>query len=123
MSWFEALFLGIVQGLTEFFPVSSSGHLVLIKSLMEVHQQGVLFELTVHAATLVAVLFYYRKRIMELGKGVLRFDNESVQYTLKLCVATVPAVLLVLVAHDFMERQFDAPAVAGGCLLLTGIFL
>jgi len=123
VSWFEALLLGIVQGLTEFFPVSSSGHLVLIKSLMEVHQKGVLFELTVHAATLVAVLLYYRKRIEEIGKGILRLDNESIRYTVKLCVATMPAVLLVLIAHDFMERQFDVPAVAGGCLLLTGILL
>ncbi len=123
MSWIEAFLLGIVQGLTEFFPVSSSGHLVMIENLMNVHQKGIIFELSVHAATLVAVLIFYRKRITDLIIGVFKLEKEAIFYGLKLGVATVPAVILVLLADDFLERQFDAPGVAGICLLTTGILL
>ncbi len=123
MNWIEALLLGIVQGITEFFPVSSSGHLVIVETLMNVHEEGILFEIAVHFATLVAVLLFYRKRVLTLLKGVLSRDGESVRYMLKLCIATVPAVLLVLIAGDFFEKQFEAPAVSGICLIVTGVFL
>ncbi len=123
MNWIEAFLLGIVQGLTEFFPVSSSGHLVMIENLMNIHQQGIIFELSVHAATLIAVLIFYRKRIIELTIGIFKFDYESILYGLKLGLATVPAVLLVLLAGDILEKQFESPVTAGLCLLITGFLL
>ncbi len=123
MNWIEAFLLGIVQGLTEFFPVSSSGHLVMIENLLNIHQKGIIFELSVHAATLIAVLIFYRKRIIELIIGIVKFEKESIFYSLKLGIATAPAVLLVLLAGDFLEKQFDAPGTAGICLLVTGFLL
>ena len=72
MSWLEALWLGVVQGLTEFFPVSSSGHLVLFETLLGIDQEGSLvFEVAVHVATLVAIVLFYHRRIGELARGAL----------------------------------------------------
>ncbi len=123
MNWIEAFFLGIVQGITEFFPVSSSGHLIIVENLMQVHMEGILFEVAVHFATLIAVLVFYRKRIKNLAVGILNKDGESIRYICKLCVATIPAVIIVLIAGDFIEDQFNAPVISGICLILTGVFL
>ncbi len=120
VSWLDALLLGIVQGLTEFFPVSSSGHLEMIQTLLGASGEGILFEIALHAATLLAVLFFYRKRILDLIRGVFKAETESVTYVAKLGLATVPAVLLVVVAQDLIEAPFDNPFVAGVCLLVTG---
>jgi len=123
MNGFEAFLLGIVQGLTEFFPVSSSGHLVILESLMEVKETGILFEVSVHAATLIAVLIFYRRRVVELCRGLFGWEAEAIRYILLLVLATLPAVLLVLVAGDEIEQQFKEPAVSGFCLLITGFLL
>ncbi len=123
MSGLEALLLGIVQGLTEFLPVSSSGHLVMIQSLLGVSEEGVVFEVALHVATLVSVLIVYRRRVIELVVGVLQRQPDALTYVAKLGVATLPAVAVVLAFGDFLEAQFDAPVVAGACLLLTGCLL
>ncbi len=123
MSELEALLLGLVQGVTEFLPVSSSGHLVMAQELLGVAQEGLLFEITVHVATLVSVLVFYRRRILGLVTGALRRDPEALRYGAKLAPATVPAVVLVLAAGDFLEAQFESAAIAGVCLLLTGWML
>ncbi len=123
MSDLEAFLLGLVQGLTEFLPVSSSGHLVILQSLMGLQHEGLLFEVVVHVATLVSVLIFYRRRVAELVAGVLRWQTEALRYAAKLVLATLPAVAVVLLAGDFFEAQFGSPAVAGVCLLLTGSLL
>lgn len=120
MSGLEAFLLGVAQGLTEFFPVSSSGHLVMVEKLLGIDQKGIVFEIAVHVATLIAVVLFYHKRIFELLVGAFRGQRDSIEYILKLGVATVPVVLLVMGAGAFMERQFDSPALAGVCLLVTG---
>lgn len=123
MTDLEALLLGLVQGLTEFLPVSSSGHLVIAQSLMALVDEGVVFEVVVHVATLVSVLVFYRRRVWELLTGVLRGRAEALRYAGKLIVATLPAVVVVLAFGDFLEAQFDTPAVSGVCLLVTGAIL
>ena len=123
MNEFDAFLLGIVQGLTEFLPVSSSGHLVMIQTLLGIEDEGISFEVTVHVATLLSVVIFYRERIGGLIAGSFRGDAESLRYVGKLVVATLPAILLVLVAGDFLERQFDTPQVVGVCLLVTGVIL
>ena len=70
MSWWEAAVLGVIQGLTEFFPVSSSGHLVMGGAVLGLEIPGILFEVAVHVATLVSVLFVYRLRIWTLIRGI-----------------------------------------------------
>jgi len=119
----DALLLGVVQGLTEFLPVSSSGHLVMLQTLLGIREDGVIFEITVHVATLVSVLIFYRARIASLTTGVLRREPDAVRYLAKLVVATLPAVVVVLLAGDFVEAQFDSPSMAGFCLIITGLIL
>ena len=68
MTFFDALVLGIVQGLTEFLPVSSSGHLVMFEELLGANQPGVAFDALVHGGTLLAVLIYFRRRILQLAR-------------------------------------------------------
>ncbi|MEM7409258.1 MAG: undecaprenyl-diphosphate phosphatase [Myxococcota bacterium] len=120
MTPLEALWLGIIQGLTEFFPVSSSGHLVIGQALLGLEETGVVFEVAVHVATLVSVLVFYRRRVAGLVVDALRGRREALEYGGKLAVATLPAVILVLLAGDFLEALFDRPAVAGIALLVTG---
>ena len=123
MTTLEALWLGLIQGLTEFLPVSSSGHLVMAQSLLGLDESGVVFEVAVHVATLVSVLVFYRRRVAELIVDTLRRRPEALEYVGKLFVATLPAVALVLVAGDFLEALFDRPPVVGVALLTTGAIL
>ena len=117
------MLLGLVQGLTEFLPVSSSGHLVLVQAWLDVRDEGVLFEVVLHVATLGSVLIFYRKRIAELVLGVLRRQPDAWHYAAKLGVATVPAVVLVLLAGNFLEAQFESARAAALGLLATGAIL
>lgn len=123
MSWWEALVLGVVQGLTEFFPVSSSGHLVMTQELLGLSIPGIGFEVAVHVATLLSVLVVYRQRVANLVRGMLRRERDAWSYVGKLALATVPAVVVVLAAGDWLEARFDDPAFAGTMLLVTGCFL
>jgi undecaprenyl-diphosphatase len=117
----QALLLGIVQGLTEFFPVSSSGHLAMLQWLMDVDTEGgLVFEVAVHVATLGAILIYYRKRVAQLIAGVLQRDQAALGYAAKLAVGTSPAVMVGLLGKDFIEQQFVNPVLVGLALLVTG---
>ena len=123
MDALAALLLGLVQGLTEFLPVSSSGHLVMAAELLGAQDESILFEIAVHVATLVAVLLFYRSRILELLRGAIGREGAAWRYIGKLGVATLPAVAAGLFAKDFFEGLFGAPWVAGVALLFTGCLL
>ncbi|HUF51715.1 MAG TPA: undecaprenyl-diphosphate phosphatase [Longimicrobiales bacterium] len=121
MSWWEAVVLGVVQGLTEFFPVSSSGHLVMAEDLLGLSEEGILFEVAVHVATLFSVLLVYRGRLWTLVRGCCGLEEESAwPYVLKLAVATVPAVIVGFTLKDWFEARFDDPLFAGTMVLVTG---
>jgi len=119
----EAVALGLIQGLTEFLPVSSSGHLVMLQSLLGLDREGVVFEIVLHVATLASVLIFYRRRVAELVVGAVRGRPDALRYGAKLALATLPAVIAVLALGPFLEAQFEAPATAGVCLLVTGAML
>jgi len=124
VSSLEALFLGLVQGLTEFLPVSSSGHLVVFGTLLGLEPEGgLLFEVGVHVATLLAIAIFYRAKIAELGRGVFAVDRAALDYLGKLVVATLPAVLVALVAEGHLDRVLTSPEVAAIGLLLTAMIL
>lgn len=123
MSWWEALILGIVQGATEFLPVSSSGHLVLTQELMGLTLPGVVFEVTVHVATLVSILLVYRDRVTWLLTGTLRGDREAIRYAGWIVLATLPAAAVGLSFKDQIEAGFDNPLVVAGAFLATGALL
>jgi undecaprenyl-diphosphatase len=121
MTWFEALILGIVQGLTEFFPVSSSGHLVLGQAVLGLEIPGILFDVVVHVATLISVVVVYREKLAELVTGLFAKGEESSwPYVLKLSAATVPAVIVGFTLKDFFEARFDDPVFAATMILVTG---
>ena len=123
MSFFDAIALGIIQGLTEFLPVSSSGHLVIGQTFLDVPAAGILLEVALHVATLLSVVLVYRRRILALVLGALRRDRESLQYAALIFVATLPAVFVALLFHDAIRAAFESPAVTGCMLLLTGCIL
>lgn len=121
MSWWEALVMGAVQGLTEFFPVSSSGHLVMTERLLRLELPGIGFEVALHVATLISVLYVYRARVASLALGLVgRGDDDAWNYFLKLVVATIPAAVVGLTLEDWFAARFDDPAFTGTMLLVTG---
>jgi undecaprenyl-diphosphatase len=124
MTWWEAVVLGVVQGLTEFFPVSSSGHLVLTQSVLGLSSEGILFEVAVHVATLLSVLIVYRQKLWRLFRGCVGLSEESAwPYVLKLGLATVPAAIVGFTMEDWFEARFDDPIFAGTMILVTGSFV
>ncbi|MEX0912728.1 MAG: undecaprenyl-diphosphate phosphatase, partial [Gemmatimonadota bacterium] len=121
MSWWEALLLGIIQGLTEFFPVSSSGHLVIGQAVLGLDVPGIIFDVAVHVATLISVLVVYREKIWSLIGGMFRSGDESSwRYILKVAAATVPAVIVGFTLQDWFEARFDDPIFAATMILVTG---
>ena len=123
MPLWEAVLLGIVQGITEFLPVSSDGHLVIAGTLLGVKEQGLVFVIAVHVGSLLALLVFYRARVIELVSGVLRRSPDAWRYTLKLAIATLPAVVVGLFFRHFVERMFQAPWTAGAGLFVSAAFL
>lgn len=121
MNTIDAIILGIVQGLTEFLPVSSSGHLVMAQTLLGVEPSGgIVFEVAVHLATLIAIVLFYFRRVLGLALGAVTGQADEWRYIGKLAVATLPAIAVALLARDFIEAQFASPLVAGCLLLVTG---
>ena len=120
MNVWEALVLGVVQGFTEFLPVSSSGHLVAGQALLGIQLPGVAFEVAVHFATLVSVLVAYRSRVGALMYGSVRLDPETWRYLGLIALANVPAAAAWFVLGDAVEASFETPAVAGVAFLVTG---
>lgn len=117
----DSILLGIVQGLTEFLPVSSSGHLVLAQEMLKTSfGQGILFEVAVHLATLVAILIYYRQRVATLAVGTLKRNRQALDYVGRLMIGTLPAVLVALLLRGWIEEQFNSLLGVGICLLVTG---
>ena len=124
MDVLSAIVLGLVQGLTEFLPVSSSGHLVMAQALMGARPAGgIVFEVAVHVATLVAIVIFYHKRVASLAIGTLTGDGSSLRYTGKLIVATLPVIAVALMARAFIEALFESPVIAGLMLLVTGFIV
>lgn len=121
MSLFEAIVLGIVQGLTEFLPVSSSGHLELTKAILgdnSVPEESLLMTVVLHAATALSTIVIFRKDIIELLTGLFQFkNNEQFKYSLKIVISMVPAALVGILFEDEIEQLF------GGQILLVGLML
>ena len=120
MTWYEGVFLGFLQGATEFLPVSSSGHLVMGQILLGLEVPGMALEVALHFATLLSVLVVYRARVGALLAGVLRRDREQLRYAGLLVLASVPAAIAGVGFGDFFASLFDRAAVTGVALLVTG---
>lgn len=124
------IILGIIQGITEPLPISSSGHLVLVKSLMEIETQGSVVELLVHFGSLLAIFLYYRKDILDLIVHFFSFlfkkekeARNDFLYAWKLVVATIPAGIVGLLFKDVIEEAMQKPFYVGVALLFTSIVI
>lgn len=117
MSAWQGLVLGLLQGATEFLPVSSSGHLVIGETLFGLRESGVAFDALVHGATMLAIVAYFRGRIVELVRG------RSPGYLGKLVLGTVPAVGIGLALRHAIETAFDTPEFVPPALAVTGTLL
>ena len=124
MDWLDAVVLGLVQGLTEFLPVSSSGHLALTHHFLRIQSDGLAFEVWLHVATLVAVVAALQKEIRNLLRGLLpsaQPQQASAAKNMVVClvVGTLPAVVVGLTAKSVIENAFQSPKAVGVGLLFT----
>ncbi len=120
----QALILGAVQGLTEFLPVSSSAHLVILPWLFGWSDPGLAFDVALHLGSLLALLIYYRREWMEMGLSIVRPDPGPRRLLILLIVASIPGALIGLLLEKQAETTFrDHKAVIGLTLALMGIVL
>ena len=124
----RSIILGIIQGLTEFLPVSSSGHLELAKYLMgdtSVAEQSLFFTVMVHVATALSTLFIFRKDVADILKGIFQKEwNESKTFAVNVIVSMVPAALVGFLMEPMIEMLFDRQiALVGAMLLVTAVLL
>jgi len=128
MSYLDAIILGIIQGFTEFLPVSSSGHLELGKAILgdqSLPKESLLFTVVVHFATALSTVVVFRKDIFEIIRGLLQFKwNEEFQFSLKVVLSMIPAAIIGVAFSDKMEALFDGKILfVGVMLLVTAILL
>lgn len=125
MNWYEALIFGLVQGLTEFLPVSSEGHLEIVKFFYGGIEESFLFSLVVHGATTLSILVVFWKDILKLLTGLFKFEmNEETDYVLKLIVSMIPVAIVGFTVKDWVESLLVADMqLTGTLLLVTALFL
>lgn len=128
MSILQALILGIIQGLTEFLPVSSSGHLELVKALFgdeSLPKESLTFTVVLHFATALSTLVVFRKEVMEILSGLIQFKwNEELIFSLKIILSMIPAVIVGLFFEKHLEALFSGRIMlVGFMLLVTAVLL
>lgn len=128
MSYLEALILGIIQGLTEFLPVSSSGHLEIAKVLFgenKVPQESLTFTVVLHFATALSTMVVFRKEVFEIVKGLFQFQwNDESKFTLKIIISMIPATIIGLMFEKQLEAFFNGNLLmVGFMLLITALLL
>jgi undecaprenyl-diphosphatase len=139
MTVLHAIILGVVQGLTEFLPISSSGHLVVFQQLLGLMEPGISFEISVHLGTLAAVLIFFRKDILEVnaaavagirlaiaGKGGfsrLYVEDPGFRMAILLAAGSVPTAIIGILLQTQSDRLFNSISLAGAMLIVTGLIL
>jgi len=128
MEIINAIILGIIQGITEFLPVSSSGHLEIAKAILgenKVGEESLLMTVVLHFATALSTIIIFRKDILEILKGLFQFkNNDSFWFSLKIVFSMIPAALLGVFFNDEIEALFGgALTLVGSMLLVTGLLL
>ncbi|HAQ69685.1 MAG TPA: UDP-diphosphatase [Flavobacteriales bacterium] len=128
MSAIEAIILGIIQGLTEFLPVSSSGHLELAKAVLgdqSLPEESLLFTVVLHFATALSTIVIFRKEIAEIFTGLLQFKwNEQAEFSVKIILSMIPAAVIGVIFNDQIEALFSRQILlVGAMLILTGLLL
>jgi undecaprenyl-diphosphatase len=120
---FQVIILAVLQGIAEFLPISSSGHLVLGQSILGLKTPGVTLEVVLHVGTLVSTLVYYRKEILDILKGFFTGCRDSYQLAIQIVLSSLPAIIFYLLFKDRVESTFESPKVVGIALMFTGCVL
>ena len=127
MEIIDAIILGIIQGLTEFLPVSSSGHLELGKAILgddSVPEESLMFTVVLHFATALSTIVVFRKDIWDILKGVFAFKwNEDLQFISKIALSMIPAVIVGLFFEEQLEQLFGGNILLVGCMLIVTAIL
>ncbi|WP_413376439.1 undecaprenyl-diphosphate phosphatase [Alkalihalobacillus sp. 1P02AB] len=130
VEWVQYLILGLIQGITEPIPVSSSGHLVLVQYFLGLESKGLTFEVFVNFASLFAVIFIYRKDLIRLIGGALKYiqtkspeHENDFRFWVYLVIATVPAAIAGLLLEDWISTQSGRISIIAAALLITGVAL
>lgn len=122
MSFLEAIVLGIIQGLTEFIPVSSSGHLILAQEAFGAEESTLAFDVALHVGTLIALILYFRKDIWNLAKNVFKSNSEGKLARL-IIYSTIPAALAGFIFGGFIDDNARTPLVVACALAVVGILM
>ncbi|MDR9388542.1 MAG: undecaprenyl-diphosphate phosphatase [Balneolaceae bacterium] len=129
MSILDAVLLGVLQGIAEFLPISSSGHLVVAQEVLGISSPGVTFEIMVHAGTLGSILWYYASDITNIARGLLRpsqvlpTQESSWQWVGWILLSMIPAMVVGVGLREPLEELFENPVWVGGFLMATGLML
>ena len=123
MTLWQGIILGLVQGLTEFLPVSSSGHLVLVESLTGVKLPGLFVEVALHVATLGSVLVVYGGRLRDILRGAVNGRPDERRAVGLLVLGTIPAGIIGVLFHRTVEAHFHSLTFIGGAFIVTGFIL
>ena len=127
MDIIDSIILGIIQGLTEFLPVSSSGHLELGKAILgdkSIPEESLLFTVVLHFATALSTIVVFRKDIYSILKGLFSFTwNEDLQFVTKIIVSMLPAVIVGVFFEDQLEQLFGGNIMLVGCMLIVTAIL
>lgn len=124
MGFWEAIVLGIVQGLTEFLPVSSSGHLIIGKELFGINDGGTTFEVMVHAGTVLSTIVVFRKDLARLVAGFFKFQyNDEMAFVLRILVSMIPLGFVYVFWGEWFESLYGNMTVVGFALIATAALL
>ena len=125
MEWFEALILGVIQGLTEFLPVSSSGHLEIGKAILNIETtENMTFTIIVHGATVLSTIIIFRKDIWKLFVALFSFKwNDDTKYIVKLLISAIPIIIVGVLFGDQLKKLFNANLLFVGLMLIITALL
>jgi len=128
MTWFEAIMLALVQGLTEFLPISSSAHLILPSQVLGWSDQGLAFDVAVHVGTLMAIVIYFRREVSDLSQAWLksvtgREQTQNGRLAWLIVLSTIPAGLAGILFNDYISENLRSTAVIASTTIIFGLVL
>lgn len=122
MTWWQTIFLSILQGLTEFLPISSSGHLVIFQKIFNL-EPPVLFDIFVHVGTMGAIVFYFKKELLKILKGLTKKERDSWHIFWLVVIGSIPAIIVGLFLQKNINQIFNSIKLVGVSLLITSALL
>jgi undecaprenyl-diphosphatase len=138
MNSLQAILLGTIQGLTEFLPISSSGHLVISQQLFGLKESALLFDISVHIGTLMAVIVYFKKELRAIIESVVRsirsllkreaslteiYEDSYIKLTVFIVIGSIPTAILGIWIHGVSDTLFSSVVIVGSMLVVTGVLL